>query len=121
MSACKFCGLDVTFHGYGRAPTDPCGRDHRETCPGIYRQSRQAVRDSDHEQAVQRFLFEAYQLPKPADKRISRRGPRRTCGSLVTHVYCDDRIPPWDESLGAFRDFTDAEKLAGIVCEVVVP
>lgn len=33
----------------------------------------------------------------------------------VTHVYCGS-VPPWDDSLGPFRDFTAEEKAVGVVC-----
>jgi hypothetical protein len=52
--------------------------------------------------------------------QAAMRAPRRTNGRNLTHVYSNgDEVPPWDESLGEFRDFTDSEKLAGIVCEPV--
>lgn len=31
------------------------------------------------------------------------------------YVWCGN-VPPWDESLGEFRNYTDAEKQAGEVC-----
>jgi hypothetical protein len=55
-------------------------------------------------------------------KQAAMRAPRRTNGRDLTHVYTNgDEVPPWDESLSEFRDFTDSEKLAGIVCEPVAP
>jgi len=36
-----------------------------------------------------------------------------------THGYCG-AVPPWDESLGSFREFTEAEKSAGFHCRPLV-
>lgn len=32
------------------------------------------------------------------------------------YVWCGD-VPPWDESLGSFREFTEREMQEGLVCE----
>jgi hypothetical protein len=36
----------------------------------------------------------------------------RTSGSGDAFMWCGD-VPPWHESLGDYRPYTDAEKLAG--------
>lgn len=34
---------------------------------------------------------------------------------LTLYLYCGE-LPPWDEALGVFRNFTDQEKSAAVVC-----
>lgn len=42
--------------------------------------------------------------------------PGRIRGVGCDYVWCGS-IPPWDPSLGEFRDFTPEEKAAGLVCQ----
>lgn len=58
-------------------------------------------------------------VPVRAATRRSE-GPRekfhgRTPGSGDAFVWCGD-VPPWHESLGEYRPYTEAEKRAGVVC-----
>jgi hypothetical protein len=105
MHLCRKCGLPLSFKRIQKGklcPTNPDGSDHWDLCRTTW------LRNMRPEERA------AYDLADAA-----MRAPRPTWGEGITHVYCDDRIPPWDESLGEFRHFTDAEKVAGIVCQPV--
>lgn len=102
---CRKCGLPLGFKKLenGRwCPINPDGSDHWDLC-----------RDTQYKNMSQRER-DAYRA-----RQASMMAPRKTNGRNLTHVYANEAVPPWDESLGMFRDFTDAEMLAGIVCEAV--
>lgn len=105
---CNKCGLEIGFRRLPNGkwcPTNPDGSDHWDLCSATW-----IANMSKSERA-------AYDRSQAAARR-----PRRTLPDDLTHVYTNgDEVPPWDESLGEFRDFTDSEKLAGIVCEPVAP
>jgi uncharacterized protein YwqG len=57
-------------------------------------------------------------------KRMQREGqpiqqkPALYTQSKHTHFWIENQdIPPWDESLGEFRDFTEEEKREGKICQ----
>ena len=74
-------------------PANPDGTEHWDLCKRIQRE---------------RIGMEAVMAKHPPARSRSR----------VTHVYCG-AVPPWDESLGEFRDFTAAEKAAATICNKV--
>lgn len=93
---CQKCGRPIAFKRLASGkwcPTNVDGSDHWDTCRGIVRTP---------EWCAARIAQEHREFPS---------GWRGT----ASHVWSGD-IPPWDESLGDFRDFTDAEKAAGEVC-----
>jgi len=90
---CKKCGLPLAFKKLASGklcPVNPDGSDHWDLCRGVTR---------DLDSAITRCIQE---------RGLSSSG-------RPTHVYTGD-VPPWDESLGAFRDFTADEIAAGVVC-----
>lgn len=40
-------------------------------------------------------------------------------GPDIAHLWSNDALPPWDESLGAFRNFSAEEVAEGIVCRLI--
>lgn len=100
---CSKCGLELGFKRLPSGkwcPTNPDGSDHWDLCrktriKNLSPADRAAYERADRLQAL----------------------PRRTCPMDLTHIYSNPEVPPWDDSLGEFREFTDSEKLAGIVCE----
>ena len=102
---CRKCGLPLGFKKLPNGkwcPTNPDGSDHWDLC-----------RDTQYKNMspVERRAYQASQA--------AMRAPRKTMGRGISHVYSNPEVPPWDASLGAFRDFTDSEKLAGSVCRSV--
>lgn len=93
MSAiCRKCGEPLAFRKLSSgkwSPMNPDGSDHWDLCRSITRAGK----------------------PETAPGIPTR-------GVGVTHVWAG-ALPPWDESLGEFRDFTAEEKAAGIVCRAV--
>ena len=67
MAYCKFCGLKVDWdHSQKKSvPRNFDGRDHRETCANFNTGYRNAVRDSNHESAVARFMESKGQRYRP--------------------------------------------------------
>lgn len=99
-ATCAKCGQPLSFvwraGKYGVMkwfPANPDGSDHWDLCKRIQRE---------------RIGMEAVMAKHPPARSRSR----------VTHVYCG-AVPPWDESLGEFRDFTAAEKAAATICNKV--
>jgi hypothetical protein len=91
---CRYCGLEIDFRRLPNGKWQPINSDgfvHWTLCKETQR------RQSD---AQQRLLDP----------------PRRMMPNGLTHVYDDPSVPAWDASLGEFREFTDAEKQAGVVC-----
>jgi hypothetical protein len=105
---CQACGLLLAFirkPGKGGVlkwfPVNPDGTDHWDVCAQVRRRGSGMIR------ADGSVDFTKTRLTHP---------PRTTAGPK--YVYRGD-VPPWDESLGDFRDFTAEEIAAGIVCEPV--
>ena len=95
MSACRKCGLPLAFKRMPNGklrPTNPDGSDHWDLCS---------------------------QTRWKASGRKNVEFGARTKGKVkkADHYVYSGSVPPWDESLGEFRLFTEAEKLAGEVCE----
>jgi hypothetical protein len=89
MAICKKCGGPIGWKRLANGkwcPTEPNGGEHWDEC----RRRLRAGRPPD---------------PKPA---LITRGHS-------THFWIGME-PPWDESLGGYRDFTDIEKIAREVC-----
>lgn len=114
MASCKFCGEGITWRDErtGWVPLDSYGRDHRETCRGVSVYTRRSAANNNHEQRVREFLRPRSNVVRKAATQPSK--PRATHG-WCTHVYAGI-VPPWDDSLGMFRDFTPIEKQQGAVC-----
>lgn len=99
MSACRKCGNPIKFiqrefKGVLKyLPVNVDGSEHWDLCRGIVRTPQWAAR---------RIAQEHREYPS---------GWRGT----TTHVWCGP-VPPWDESLGAFRVFTTQEIIEGAVC-----
>lgn len=94
---CRKCGLPIAFKKLPSGkfcPTNPDGSDHWDLCKGV---------DRTFEVAVARAI---------------REGAAKTYAPMQgqQYFYTGD-IPPWDESLGAFRDFTPEEIAEGKVCQ----
>lgn len=115
MATCKNCGNWIRWEKRAErwVPFDDHG-DHREHCTVASDQMRAAARLQNHERRVAQFLA-LRQTPKSSVQHRSQGVHGRT---TATHVYCGD-IPPWDDSLGEFRNFTDVEKRAGVVCRLI--
>lgn len=98
---CKKCGRPLKFikkagkHGVMKwFPSDPDGSDHFDRC-------REYVSDAmTAEEHEQRRIQDQIACP-----------PGTSRGKHVTHVW-SGTMPPWDGSLGDFRDFSQAEKQA---------
>lgn len=105
MSKCEKCGLPLKFiqklyKGILKwTPVNPDGSDHWDTCKTVQRKAMGLIRSDG---SVDMAKLEALSPP------------RRT-GRRVRFIYCGE-VPPWDESLGSFRRFTEEEMLAGAVC-----
>lgn len=72
-------------------------------------------------QAARKARHEAWMVGQPARARARAAAdklPRRIRGPGCDYVWCGD-VPPWDPSLGEFRDFTPEERAAGLVCRPV--
>jgi hypothetical protein len=99
---CDKCGHPITFiqrefKGVLKyMPVNPDGSEHWDICRGIVR------------------------TPEWCRARIAQEHREYPSGwrGKAKYVYCGD-VPPWDESLGAFRQFTAAEIAAGVVCRPV--
>lgn len=101
-SRCDKCGLPISFKRLpnGRwSPTNPDGTDHWDKCKEVQRK--------------------AWGLINPDGTvnwaKLHSMGRKATTGPTVGWFYCGD-VPPWDESLGQFRSFNEAEKAEGLVC-----
>ncbi len=82
-------------------PCDPDGSDHWDGCKEVQRKEM-GILNADG--TVNWDALKRYDPPRTVK-------PKRG----ITHFYCG-AVPPWDESLGNFRDFTTAEKAGGEVC-----
>lgn len=95
---CNRCGGPITFHRNASGklvPTELDGSEHWDIC-----------KRRRHER-----LTPAARARLPATKT-----PQTTCPAPeVTHIWSGD-LPPWDGSLGEFRNFTPEEMAAGEVC-----
>jgi hypothetical protein len=114
VAYCKFCGWAILWERNGEKwlPLDARdGGDHRPVCTGMPSRDEQT-----HEKRVGRFL-KAKRPKPPGESRATWTGESNGLSrpSTCTHVWCGE-IPPWDESLGQFRDFTLEEKARGEVC-----
>jgi hypothetical protein len=117
MALCKYC--DALIYWENRIPFDWDGTDHRERCAGMGPRYRHQLRDANHEKRVAQFLSlkaVRHSAAKPAKRPLISRGGRTAFRG--THLYRGD-VPPWDESLGPYRDFTEQEKCDGAVCAPV--
>ena len=108
-ATCAKCGQPLSFvwraGKYGVMkwfPANPDGSDHWDLCAQVRRRGMGMVR------ADGSVDFGKVHAKHPPARSRSR----------ATHVYCGT-VPPWDESLGEFRDFTAAEKTAATVCNNV--
>lgn len=104
-TVCKRCGGPITFAqgATGKLyPVELDGSAHWAMC-----QRRQRIASG--------LLRADGTVDREQLERIKPPGHTGT----ATHVYKHSCIPPWDESLGAFRGFTEEEKQAGIVCQPV--
>jgi len=116
MAFCKYCGIEIIWvSGIDTKWIPMEGRyDHRERCAGMERRQRDAIRDKTHEKRVTRFLKKK---DRQRRKAIAVRDtPRVLTGA--TH-YWIGAVAPWDDSLGAFRGFTDVEKTELRVCRPI--
>jgi hypothetical protein len=99
-ATCDKCGQPLSFvrrvgkYGVMKLwPVNPDGSEHWDLCKRIQREG---------------IGMEA----------VMAKHPPACTHCRYTHVYCG-AVPPWDESLGAFRDFTAAEKADATVCNKV--
>ena len=96
MAQCNKCGLDIAFKRVNGKwwPTNPDGSEHWDLCKQTLRAGRVYTRE-------------------PPGITEPHAG--------ITHVWRESAGVPWDDALGGFRDFTNEEKAAGIVCEPLPP
>ena len=100
MAVCKKCGHPLKFvrRQFGRAlkwcPVNPDGSDHWDLCRGIVR--------------TPSWVKKVMALP---ENRPQTTFPTDTAAFLWIGAQ-----PPWDESLGEFRNFTEQEKVERLVC-----
>lgn len=85
-------------------PCDPDGSDHWDRCKQIQRKAMGLLNDDGT------VNWGRLETLKPAG--WSRRA------SDITHVWSAD-LPPWDESLGEYRNFTLQEMAEQIVCSPI--
>jgi hypothetical protein len=109
LNICEQCGLPLKFtQKAGKNgelkwfPTNPDGSDHWDACSRVKAQ-RAGLINPDGTPNI-----EAMARRHPPGWTKTRRE--------ITHVWSGD-IPPWDESLGEYRDFTETEKAQGLVCQ----
>jgi hypothetical protein len=97
MPICRKCGLETKWTRNPNnkwIPLNPDGSAHWDTC-------KEAVRKN--------------WTPDEAKAAMAKKPPVVRKGRSI-HLWTRQDIPPWDESLGKFRDFTPEEKAAGIIC-----
>lgn len=99
MTVCKKCGGPITFRKL------PSGKSMPVEVDG-----------SEHWDICKRRKLE--QLSPAQREQLLAAKPPLTTATTATHVYCGE-LPPWDDSLGEFRDFTPEEKAAGLLCRPV--
>lgn len=105
MNKCEKCQLPVKFvqklySGVLKwTPVNPDGSDHWDACKTVQRKAMGMIRPDGSVDM----------------EKLNRMAPPRYTGQHVKWVYCGS-VPPWDDSLGPFRKFTEAEKQAGVVC-----
>lgn len=106
LSKCEECGLPLKFiqkPGKGGVlkywPVNPDGTDHFDLCSAI--------------KAKRVGYITAEGLPNM--DRMNELHPPVFKRSRYTHGWCGP-VPPWDESLGQFRDFSTEEKAQGVIC-----
>ena len=102
VKTCYKCGLPIAFKltPKGRwCPTNLDGSDHWDLCRQTW-----LANMSPAERAYYAERDRIAGLPAPS-----------ATPTTATHVWTGE-VPPWDNSLGSFRDFTGLEKTAGIVC-----
>ena len=117
---CKRCGemLEV-FPG--------CQRLHAELCAGLDRIFQEKARDQNHELRIVRLYGSALDsLDKGLQKRLRlRKRPAPPSGTLSVATGDPNRpywcgpVPPWDESLGEYRNFTVQEMIERKVCRLI--
>lgn len=100
VASCSKCGKPISFvqksyRGFMKwCPVNLDGSEHWDACRGIVR------------------------TPEWRDRRMAEEAAEFPCRGFkgaVTHIYCGS-VPPWDESFGAFRFFTEAEITEGAIC-----
>lgn len=108
MSSCRTCGLPLKFiQRLGRGgrlkwfPANPDGSDHWDTCKTVVRKRSGLIR---HDGSLD------WNQVEQAHPTI-----RTYPANPYTHQWIGVE-PPWDESLGEFRDFTEEEKAQRQVC-----
>ena len=90
LKTCRNCGLPLSFKRLKSGklcPTNLDGSDHWDLC---------------------RETQNAALTPQDRGRRDKARS-RPVVTGTITHAYCGS-VPPWDDSLGPFRDFTAEEK-----------
>ena len=99
---CNKCGLEVAFSTNAngkRYPTNLDGSDHWGAC-----RSARLANVTPEERAAS------------AASDAQRNPPKMILARDGSHFW-SDLVPPWDESLGSFREFTPAEIAIAIVCK----
>ncbi len=105
-TTCKRCGGPITFKQRPNGKLQPVeldGSEHWDTCK---RRQRIASGLLNSDGSVN---IKALERRKPAGK---------TAPTRATHVWACSDIPPWDDSLGTYRDFSEEEKAAGEICRL---
>jgi hypothetical protein len=101
---CDRCGRALAFKQLSSgkwAPCDPDGSDHYDACKQVQRKAMGLIN------ADGTVNWERLEALKPAGRsRMSKQ---------ITHVWSGE-MPPWDESLGEYRNFTVAEMAAETIC-----
>lgn len=90
MAQCNKCGLPIQFKKVGAKwhPRNADGSEHWDACKRNQRQE------------------------KPIENNSALYTTTKN-----THFWCGG-LPPWDDSLGDFRDFTEQEKTERLVCTI---
>ena len=99
---CNKCGLDIAFKQIANGkwrPTNSDGSNHRNAC-----RSMQFTRLTPDERAAL------------ATRDAERHPPRMMLARDGSHFW-SGAVPPWDESLDPFREFTPDEIATGAVCK----
>jgi hypothetical protein len=104
---CTKCSGPISFRKNAKGKWVPCeldGSDHWDICTERRRKEWGLVN------ADGTLNMEALRKLKPPI--VTEPAPQ------FSHV-CSGSVPPWDESLGDFRDFTPEEKADGEVCRPI--
>lgn len=97
---CRFCGAEIFWEKidggwvpFNAGDISVLG-DHRESCPGMNRSSRERIKGYNHELAVKRF-FASVPKQKKRSTRIKRKYAPKVATTGSDNEISDDGSIPW--------------------------